>query len=212
MSLAGEGPPGGSAFTCWALVRDFGSGTGAVFGQAGSISPTTGWVLGMPGSTTISMRVGNGSAVVASPAYTFGAADLNAWTVFHGVIDVAGGFVRLYRNGVQVGTGTAITAFAPASGVRTGIGCRHGGGNPFTRGAIGGAGAVDVVMTGAEIATHYAAIVAAGASVLPGVGTNTWNYATANAGPTWPYTGTGPNGILNEAGSVTKATYPLNWS
>lgn len=212
-SVSGEGPPGGDAYTFWVLLWDRAdaSSTHVVAARSTSSGGTQGWRFVVSSAGAITFRVGNGSASVLSPAYTLGAADLSAWTVFHGVIDVSGGFLRLYRNGVQVGSGTALAAYSPQA-TNTAIASRNNGGEPLTRGEVGGMGAVDAVMSGAEIAAHYASIVAAGRSVLPGVGSNTWNYDSNDAAATWPYTGTGANGTLTRTGTMTLTTRPLTWS
>ena len=212
-SASSEGPPGGNAYTFWCLFWDRADAavTQVICARSASSGATTGWRFVIAAAGTVSFRVGTGSTGISSPTYTLGAADLSAWTVFHGVIDVAGNALRLYRNGVQVGTGTALSAYA-AGATTTAAASRVNGGEPLMRGEIGGMGAVDAVMSGAEIAAHYAAIVAAGKSVLPGVGTSTWNYDANDAAATWPYTGTGPNGTLTRTGTMTLTPRPLIWS
>jgi len=211
---ASEGPPGGNTFTCWAIVWDVKTSAvnQCIFARGSAFGGVSGWRL-IQQSASIRFVANDGTGAVQSPPYTVGAADANALTVFHGVIDVPGGRVKLYRNGVEIGApGTAINASFVPQAVQASVGVLSGGGSPFISGDICGCGAVDVALTAGQVASHYAAIVAAGRSVLPGFGTSTWNYHSGDAGATWPYTGTGPNGNMTRTGTLTYTPRPLVWS
>ncbi|MDB5716298.1 MAG: hypothetical protein JWO15_3695, partial [Sphingomonadales bacterium] len=63
--------------------------------------------------TTIRAQAGNGSAIVSSPLYTMLSTDQGRTVVITMVWDQPSQLLRLYIDGVQVGTGTTMTAYSP---------------------------------------------------------------------------------------------------
>ena len=101
--------------------------------------------------------VTDGAAVFNSPGRTIVAGDLNKVHRISGVWDTAG-VVRLYFNGVEVGSGTAAATYSPlGAGTRTPLGLRSNGASSFTSGTLYGMQGGNQVATAAEIAAAWAA-------------------------------------------------------
>lgn len=69
-------------------------------------SSTQGYNLEQTG-LTFRVRISNGTAMVASPAYTFSASDIGRTVLMTGVLDTPNNLVRFYVDGVEVGAGTS---------------------------------------------------------------------------------------------------------
>lgn len=130
--------------------------TGALFcrGYFGA-----GWQILSVGGVVLFSAVDGASVGTNAPARTWSSGDFGIPCVIHGVHD--GSKVRLYFNGVEVGTGTNITGFTPMA-TSTFIGVRSQLDNPASAASAFGAAGGHFVPTAVEIADNALAILASG--------------------------------------------------
>ena len=216
--LNNAGIAGTDAHTFYAALvhRTAGAG-GTIFGRMSSavMSPTTaGWGIYKPTASTVAFGIRDSVGLKVSPSYTLVAGDVGKVLIFHGVIDVANSIIRLYRNGVEVGSGTAIVGSLVTSGNPMGLGSRNAGSASVGSDLdIAAAGAVDVVMSAAECAAHAAASIAANKVILPAVSyTTALNWSAEDyATPSWPDEVSAS--ILTTTGTLSTGTLaPGNWA
>lgn len=170
----GAGVAGSDAHTFYVALIHRASTVGAVIaGKLTTVAttPTTaGWSFSKSSAGVVAFNMRDGVGVKTTPTTTLGAGDVGDVMLLHGVVDVANNIVRLYKQGAQVGAGTATSGSFVASVNTMGVGSRNAGGVSVAGDAdIVAFGAVDVVMSDAEIAAHYAAAVAAQKVSIPAV-------------------------------------------
>lgn len=125
----------------------------------GNNTGTAGWQLDILGSSALTLSVANGSGSgVNAPTKTLVASDLGIPCVIHGVHD--GSSVRLYFNGVEVGSGTAITGYTALAAAMT-VGVRGVPDVPSVTTAFGVVGG-HAVATAADVLAHAQSILATG--------------------------------------------------
>ena len=215
-TVIGEGPQGGDKFTFWFIGWDL-RPTGMLqipFSGMSDLAALQGWVFCIDAAGAVYFRIGPDAfnPVIDTPSYSLSAANENALTVFHGVIDVSAGEVTLYCNGVPVG-GTSISGYAPTNSPITVGGFSNGAQFPLAQGGFCGGGAVDAVMTASEILEHYNDMVLNGSSTVPvAVDATSWNYNTADANAVWPSTGSYSDALILNGAGLVYTEQPLVWS
>lgn len=214
-TVLGEGPQGGDSFTFWFIGWDLRpTGTFQVpFSGMTGLAALQGWTFGIQGSGDLFFRVGPDGAnpVVDTGYYTLNSSNENCLTVFHGVIDVPNISLSLYRNGNLEST-VPLSGYAPTNSPIVVGGFATLAEYPLTQGGFCGGGAVDVALNAVQVAAHYAAMVAAGGSVVPvDILAGSWNYNTNDANAVWPSSGNYAHTMLR-SGSLTYTDQPLTWA
>lgn len=165
-----------------------------------------GWLL-QKLTTNIQLRVVLASGTLtSSPTYTVVASDVDKLMTVCGTYD--GTTIRLYIDGVEIGSGTATTGgYTPYVSFMY-IGSWENNSIPLTTGTIAGMGGGDTVPTLANIAAWHAATKAARAIVdMPGAGgDHLW--PVVNVSPVADTIGADPVSLV---GGVTMVAFQPNW-
>lgn len=120
-----------------------------------------------------------GALGVVAPLYFFAGSDEGKCMLFHGTYD--GAVVRMYRQGVEVGLGTAAAGYTAPDPLldQPHIGSNYGGDRVYSLSLIGVACSDTTIV---NPATHYAAVVAAGNMVGFTGCTQMWVASNSNNG------------------------------
>lgn len=197
-----------------AFISRTNTATGALMAKANSAAVTTGgWSFRKTLAGACEFRVRDGVGTKVAPSYSLVAGDVNKIVMLHGVIDITtGNVIRMYRQGVEVGSGTATSGAFTSSANDLGIGSRNGGNESIGSDCdIVGAGGTDAAMSGAQIAAHYAACVAANAVVAPTPGTTKRVWSAASYASPW--LDSVASSSLTVTGTLTASTLsPTTWA
>lgn len=155
------------------------------------------------------VNVGPPDLVASSPPYVFVNGDVGKDILFTGTYD--GGFVRLYRQGVQVGFGTPATGYvAPTSPDRPQVGQENGGDWCYDIGIIGVAASDTTIV---NPVTHYNACVAANNLVGFTGCTNLWQGSGSSyGGNPWPDAVGSSDFAYNSPLGPAAELIELNWA
>lgn len=150
---------------------------------------------------TIDFTIATPSGNVSSPSYTFVGGDVGKDILFHGTYD--GSFVRLYRQGIEVGNGTAASGYIapthPAGHIS--LGAYNSSNRPYNISLIG-IGSSDTTVIADPLA-HLNACKAAGNLIaFPGC-THMWRMSDAPGGVTPLPALVGPLDMTWAGGRVT---------
>lgn len=179
---AGLGPRGASGVGVWGdilLRRD------STPGSAQSIYRAVAGALGYityGGAADTSVTIGNGTVTAASPARTYLTSDVGKLALMGITADLS--LCRQYFNGVEVGAGTALAGYAPATGSFS-LGAGPTGTQAASSFSIFGAAGGNVPQTQANNAARCAAIKAANAFVATGGATPSDGWALNSVAATY---------------------------
>ncbi len=157
-STGEPGAAGGFGFATFLKIesQSVSSATREIYSN--DISATSGYALRtLTTNATLSWTAVNAAlANVTSSAYTIASGDVGKWMHVCGVYDLTGTKLRLYVAGVQVGSGTTMVGYTPATAALQ-IGRRAN--NTLGADNIGWSGAVTFtgIPTVTDIAAHYTA-------------------------------------------------------
>lgn len=158
-----------TGFTCWVVITPAVSSTNQILFQRSNgtgASKTDGWAIEMNGGWQFS--VGTGASRVNSAQIGVSGEEVGKFGVLHGV--VRSGFIYLYKNGVVMGPGTAISSY----GTTSTNGRIAGNGSEYYRGGVIAAGIASLTgLDDAQVLAHYDAIVLDAYAQSPSC-TNLW--------------------------------------